>query len=68
MCRVRWPRRLELQEVERQRAAVLDVAERAVVRQVVLDRTLPRDSVYFLTVSDANDFGGGQYGYRLVVR
>ena len=30
--------------------------------------TLPRDGVYYVTVIDANDLGGANFGYRLVVR
>ncbi len=33
----------------------------------VLSVTLPRDGVYFLSLSESHDLGGGQYGYRLVV-
>ena len=34
----------------------------------VLSVTLPRDGVYFLTVIDAHDLGGANFGYRLVVK
>ncbi len=30
--------------------------------------TLPKDGTYYVTVSDANDLGGGAFGYRLVVK
>jgi hypothetical protein len=30
--------------------------------------TLPRDGAYFVTVIDAHDLGGPQFGYRLVIR
>ncbi len=34
----------------------------------VLIVTLPKDGAFFLSVMDANDLGGGNFGYRLVVR
>ncbi len=34
----------------------------------VLTVTLPRDGTYFVTLIDAHDLGGPQFGYRLVVR
>ncbi len=34
----------------------------------VLTVTLPRDGTYFITLIDANDLGGANFGYRLVVR
>ena len=34
----------------------------------VLVATLPRDGAYFLSVIDANDLGGPNFGYRLVVK
>lgn len=34
----------------------------------VLNVTLPRDGVYYLSVIDAHDLGGANFGYRLVVR
>jgi hypothetical protein len=34
----------------------------------VLTVTLPRDGPYFLTVIDAHDLGGPNFGYRLVVK
>lgn len=33
----------------------------------VLTVTLPRDGVFFLSLSESHDLGGGQYGYRLLV-
>lgn len=33
-----------------------------------LSVTLPRDGTYYITLSDANDLGGSNFGYRLVVR
>lgn len=33
----------------------------------VLNVTLPRDGVYYLSLSESHDLGGGQYGYRLIV-
>ena len=33
----------------------------------VLNVTLPQDGTYFLTVIDAHDLGGANFGYRLVV-
>ena len=30
--------------------------------------TLPEDGAYFISIIDANDLGGAQFGYRLVVR
>jgi hypothetical protein len=34
----------------------------------VLTVTLPKDGAYFLTLIDAHDLGGANFGYRLVVR
>ena len=34
----------------------------------VLTVTLPRDGTYFVTVIDAHDLGGANFGYRLVVK
>ncbi|MBA4064959.1 MAG: hypothetical protein C0501_14845 [Isosphaera sp.] len=34
----------------------------------VLVVALPRDGTYFVAVTDANDLGGANFGYRLVVR
>ena len=34
----------------------------------ILNITLPRDGAYFVTLIDAHDLGGPQFGYRLVVR
>ena len=34
----------------------------------VLVVTLPKDGPFFLSVIDANDLGGGNFHYRLVVR
>ena len=34
----------------------------------IMSIALPRDGVYFLTVIDAHDLGGPQFGYRLVLR
>ncbi|MBA4189893.1 MAG: hypothetical protein C0467_18065 [Planctomycetaceae bacterium] len=34
----------------------------------VLVVTLPKDGAFFLSVIDANDLGGGNFGYRLVVK
>jgi hypothetical protein len=33
-----------------------------------LDVSLPKDGVYYLSVIDANDLGGPNFGYRLLVR
>jgi hypothetical protein len=30
--------------------------------------TLPRDGMYFITIIDANDLGGANFGYRLLVK
>jgi hypothetical protein len=51
--------------------------ERAIVAQAddtagspdpVITATLPRDGTYYITVLDAHDLGGPQFGYRLVVK
>ena len=34
----------------------------------ILNVTLTKDGIYFLSVIDANDLGGSNFGYRLVVR
>ena len=34
----------------------------------ILNVTLPRDGAYYLSVIDANDLGGANFGYRLIVR
>lgn len=34
----------------------------------VLALTLPKDGTYFITLIDANDLGGANFGYRLVVK
>ena len=34
----------------------------------ILTVTLPRDGAYYLGVIDANDLGGSNFGYRLLVR
>jgi hypothetical protein len=34
----------------------------------ILKVTLPHDGAYFLSVIDANDLGGANFGYRLIVR
>jgi len=34
----------------------------------IVSLTLPRDGVYFITIIDAHDLGGPQFGYRLVIR
>ena len=48
---------------------VLDSAnETASQPDPVLTVTLPKDGVYFLGVIDANDLGGPNFGYRLVVQ
>jgi hypothetical protein len=34
----------------------------------ILNVTLPKDGVYYVGVIDANDLGGANYGYRLIIR
>lgn len=34
----------------------------------VITMTLPRDGAYFITVIDAHDLGGPQFGYRLILK
>jgi hypothetical protein len=57
--------------------ATLHDADRKIIAQAddtdgsadpILTATLPRDGVYFVTLIDAHDLGGPQFGYRLVVR
>ncbi|HEY2909495.1 MAG TPA: PPC domain-containing protein [Gemmataceae bacterium] len=34
----------------------------------IVSLTLPRDGAYFISIIDAHDLGGPQFGYRLVIR
>ncbi|VTU01394.1 Peptidase domain protein OS=Pirellula staleyi (strain ATCC 27377 / DSM 6068 / ICPB 4128) GN=Psta_4129 PE=4 SV=1: PPC [Gemmataceae bacterium] len=49
------------------RAVVASASESPGRPDPVLTATLPRDGAYLLSVQDANDLGGNQFGYRLVV-
>ncbi|MCE9567704.1 MAG: PPC domain-containing protein [Planctomycetes bacterium] len=50
------------------RAVVDSADDTAGSSDPVLVVTLPKDGAYFLSVMDANDLGGANFGYRLVVR
>jgi hypothetical protein len=49
------------------RAVVASASESPGAPDPVLNVTLPSDGAYLLSVQDANDLGGGTFGYRLVV-
>lgn len=49
------------------RAVVASASESKTAPDPILTVTLPRDGAYHLSVQDANDLGGNQFGYRLLV-
>ncbi|HEV3440780.1 MAG TPA: PPC domain-containing protein [Gemmata sp.] len=57
---------LTLYDVDRR---VVDSAnDTAGIPDPILNVTLPKDGTYYLSVIDANDLGGINFGYRLIVR
>ena len=57
---------LSIYDADRKLLAAVDDTEGS--PDPVIAIALPRDGVYFLTVIDAHDLGGPQFGYRLVLR
>lgn len=57
---------LSLYDADRKLLAAVDDTDGS--PDPVISITLPRDGAYFLTVIDAHDLGGSQFGYRLVVK
>jgi hypothetical protein len=49
------------------RGTVDSASDSKAAQDPILNVTLPRDGAYFIVVMDANDLGGANYGYRLVV-
>ncbi|MFO0805987.1 MAG: PPC domain-containing protein [Gemmataceae bacterium] len=57
---------LSLYDTDRKLLAAIDDVKGS--PDPVIEWTLPRDGTYFVTVIDAHDLGGPQFGYRLLVK
>jgi len=57
---------LSLYDLDRKLLAAVDDVKGS--PDPAIDWTLPRDGTYFITVIDAHDLGGPQFGYRLIVK
>jgi hypothetical protein len=62
------PADLRLTVYDANRRAVDSAGDTAGNPDPVLEVTLPRDGTYYAGVIDANDLGGANFGYRLIVR
>src|SRR5206468_487094 len=47
---------------------IVDSADTGTNPDPILVVTLPKDGTYFLSVIDAHDLGGANFGYRLIVK
>ena len=57
---------LSLYDADRKLLAAVDDVDGS--PDPIINLTLPRDGTYFITVLDAHDLGGPQFGYRLLVK